>query len=188
MQVPRTQFCTQHNQTIPRMDHRMGTRPTCNMTRSVRIDNQNSSIIGLSSKRPILTGQRMYAHTRFVKAGFELMRWLPTFTVFQLQPQGLLDWLTGAGGRGLCWYDFSFPSWLVTRVEQPVGMTELSRDDEQCAVDQSYLHLSAVSCNCCPKRFVSLKNARNLCECHLSNWRGVDSPFLLNKANKGAGP
>ena len=56
-------------------------------------------------------------------------------------------------------------------MEQPVGMTTLSRDDEQCAVDQSYLHLSAVSCKCCPKRFVSLKNARNLCECHPSNWR-----------------
>ena len=56
-------------------------------------------------------------------------------------------------------------------VELPVGMLPGARDDAECAICHCYLHLSAVECRCCPKRYVCLRHANNLCECPASSWR-----------------
>ena len=64
-----------------------------------------------------------------------------------------------------------------------------ARDDAECAICHCYLHLSAVECRCCPKRYVCLRHAKNLCECPASSWRlayrhslGVLSTILADLA------
>ena len=52
-----------------------------------------------------------------------------------------------------------------------MGMHAGCKDDAECAVCHCYLHLSAVECKCCPKRYVCLRHADSLCECPASSWR-----------------
>lgn len=52
-----------------------------------------------------------------------------------------------------------------------MGMHSGCKDDAECAVCHCYLHLSAVECKCCPKRYVCLRHADSLCECPPSSWR-----------------
>lgn len=57
------------------------------------------------------------------------------------------------------------------RVDQPVGMDFGDQHDPGCALCHLPLHLSAVECDCCPRRRTCLHHAANLCECPMRRRR-----------------
>lgn len=57
------------------------------------------------------------------------------------------------------------------RVDQPVGMDFGDQSDPGCAICHLPLHLSAVECDCCPRRRTCLHHAANLCECPMRRRR-----------------
>lgn len=57
------------------------------------------------------------------------------------------------------------------RVSQAVGLHGSAKEDSECAICHSYLHLSGVECKCCPRRFVCIRHANNLCDCPPPAWR-----------------
>ena len=70
------------------------------------------------------------------------------------------------------------PSWLAgcfkaARMEQDEGVTEDSTEDKECAHSHALLHLSAVTCKCCPQRYVSLQHSDKLCKCEPSSQKLV---------------
>jgi hypothetical protein len=57
------------------------------------------------------------------------------------------------------------------RVDQPIGMDFGDLSDPGCAICHLPLHLSAVECDCCPRRRTCLYHATNLCECPMRRRR-----------------
>ena len=58
------------------------------------------------------------------------------------------------------------------RVDQSIGMDDVgSSSDADCVICRLPLHLSAVECDCCPRRRTCLHHAANLCECPMRRRR-----------------
>jgi histone demethylase JARID1 len=57
------------------------------------------------------------------------------------------------------------------RVAAPLGMRAGDRQDAACAVCHLFLHLSAVECECCPRRRACLHHAAALCGCPMRKRR-----------------
>jgi len=57
------------------------------------------------------------------------------------------------------------------RVDQHEGMDFGDQHDPECAICHLPLHLSAVECDCCPRRRTCLHHAANLCECPMRRRR-----------------